>query len=220
MNSHDDNDIARLFAQFGGDPDTYQEIASVAAAREARARWPVLTAFDPLARIAAPAVGPDDAAVVAQALRPAESPHEADDASPRAQFMAPRPKSFSREIPKAFLAPIAPLTAAAEFAVVPMTQARVAPAPQPSAMDHSDSAAPAVQAASAAPASDPQAGHVVAPIPATVAGPALEPAPASTLPDMPAPSTAADPFRRLAAMPAAGVESQRLPDLFKRLLSS
>lgn len=135
MTPDDDNDIARLFAQFGGDPGTYQEIATVAAAREARARWPVLSTFDPLASIAAPAVGADDASVIAQAERTeaersAESAHDHDAGAekPRAAFMPPRPKPFSREIPDTFLVPIA---AEPVQAPVVRTEPAIAPAVGP-----------------------------------------------------------------------------------------
>ncbi|HTK01280.1 MAG TPA: cellulose biosynthesis protein BcsP [Bordetella sp.] len=209
MNPNDDNDIARLFAQFGGDPDTYQEIASVAAAREARSRWPMLSAVDPLDSVAAPAVGADDAAIVAHASRPADGPHEIAQPTARAQFIPPRPKSFNREIPEAFLVPVAPAPLAAEQAApaAPSTGLRTEPTIDPM------------------PAPGPEAETMAEAVPA----PAYEAAPAFVPEPAPAPASAAsasspvaatDPFRRLAAGPALGGESQPLPDLFKRLLSS
>ena len=40
------NDIAALFQQFGGAPDTYQEITRQQQSQEARARWPLLSQID------------------------------------------------------------------------------------------------------------------------------------------------------------------------------
>ncbi|CAM3614771.1 Cellulose biosynthesis protein BcsR [Bordetella sputigena] len=206
MHSDDDSDIARLYAQFGGDPAGYQEIATLAAASQARARWPMLSAIDPLRPVEAPAVGADDAAVLAEAARPAAEAADAatERARPRPQFIPPNPKPFSREVPRAFVIPQAPeLTArmpagesAAEFA----------------ANEHM--AAPAdTQGAGA----QPHAAHA----PATSTG--------ITPPPMPSagnatPATAAgaqpNPLRRLVEGAPSEPASPGLPDLFKRLLSS
>lgn len=224
MTSDDDNDIARLFAQFGGDPGTYQEIATVAAAREARARWPVLSTFDPLASIAAPAVGADDASVIAQAERAeaersAQSTHDSDaDANkPRAQFMPPRPKPFSREIPDAFVVPIAPVPMEPQAARAAHTA--VAPLLEPAAIDEAanDAATPASGAEPAiasAPALPTE--QTIGPVP----GPGAEAAVPAASGGAPAPVADTDPFRRLAARDDAPAGSPRLPDLFNRLLSS
>ncbi len=40
------NDIAALFQQFGGAPDTYREITRQEQSQEARARWPLLSQID------------------------------------------------------------------------------------------------------------------------------------------------------------------------------
>ena len=45
------NDIATLFQQFGGSPDSYQEISRQQHAQGARTRWPLLSKID--------GVGPD-----------------------------------------------------------------------------------------------------------------------------------------------------------------
>jgi hypothetical protein len=214
MNSDDDNDIARLFAQFGGDPDTYQEIASVAAAREARSRWPILSAFDPLAGATASAVSADDAVGMAQAMHSVGSTHETDPAvepGPRAQLIPPRPRTFSREVPRAFLVPAAPAPAAVESPTVP---------PVPEVADDKAIASTALPT-----------GHRLeptidaAPVPELIDEPALvEAALEGTSEPQPEgeslPAASADPFRRLAAGPTAASDTQRLPDLFKRLLSS
>ncbi|OZI66218.1 cellulose biosynthesis protein BcsP [Bordetella genomosp. 11] len=214
MNPDDDNDIARLFAQFGGDPGSYQEIATVAAAREARARWPVLSTFDPLAGIAAPAVGADDTSVIAQAeraeaKRAAESAHDHDAGAdkPRAQFMPPRPKPFSRDIPDAFLVPIAPVPVESPAARAAHTDAHTAVAPllKPAAIDEAanEAAAPALRAE-----------------PTIAPAPGAEAAVPAASGDAPAPAAGTDPFRRLAARDDTPAGSPRLPDLFNRLLSS
>ncbi|ARP79414.1 hypothetical protein CAL12_00300 [Bordetella genomosp. 8] len=190
MHPDEDNDIARLYAQFGGEPAGYQEIATLAAASQARARWPMLTAIDPLRPVAAPAVGADDAAVLAQAARPAAE--AADGAEvvpvrPRPQFIPPSPKPFSREVPRAFVIPQAPEPAAGLSTGEPAANEHVA--------------APAAAAASAPAALPPlPSASDAMPAPATGAQP--------------------DPLRRLVANSASGPASPGLPDLFKRLLSS
>lgn len=40
------SDIANLFARFGGQPDSYQELSSQANLNDARKRWPLLRAID------------------------------------------------------------------------------------------------------------------------------------------------------------------------------
>ncbi len=205
MHPDDDSDIARLYAQFGGDPAGYQEIATLAAASQARARWPMLSAMDPLRPVAAPAVGADDAAVLAQAARPAaEAADDAEErARPRPQFIPPSPKPFNREVPRAFLIPQAPEPTAG----VPAGE----PAAAPAANEHM--AAPTDTHGASA---NTLAGH--APASTDTTAPPMPSSGNAT----PAPGAGAQPhpLRRLVASTASEPASPALPDLFKRLLSS
>ena len=54
------NDIAALFQQFGGAPDTYREITRQEQSQEARARWPLLSQIDGAGTDAVPPVQADE----------------------------------------------------------------------------------------------------------------------------------------------------------------
>ncbi|OZI21153.1 hypothetical protein CAL26_27360 [Bordetella genomosp. 9] len=214
MHSDDDNDIARLYAQFGGDPAGYQEIATLAAASQARARWPMLAAFDPLQPVAAPAVGVDDGAVMAQAAQRAADAQgaAAEPVRPQPQFIAPSPKPFNRDVPRAFLVPQPPEPAPASHVADPVV---------PPAAAFSAASAAVPSAAPSAPSFTATPAAIAAPAGGPVAAPAAEAA-ANEQMAAPAglPGASGDPFRRLVADSPSEPASGRLPDLFKRLLSS
>ena len=101
------NDIAALFQQFGGAPDTYREITRQEQSQEARARWPLQSQIDGARTDAVPPVQAHErlptAGVRQQALPAPVTPSRAPSV-PQGTYAAP-----ARQAPAMPVAPVNPL---------------------------------------------------------------------------------------------------------------
>jgi hypothetical protein len=129
-----DDDISRLFSRFGGDPKSYRPLGSSTAAHEARGRWALLSGSDhvtsipdgPIDPVAAGAALAPPAQPPAPVVAPAQPPAPVAAPDDKTVLIAPRPKSFSRNVPPAFLVPVAPPPKAEDFPAVTQAQELVA----------------------------------------------------------------------------------------------
>lgn len=142
-------DIAHLYQEFGGRPDTYRELTRTRDAQQARERWPLISALGDL-----PAGVPP--------VHPGEAPGTALQEWHAAQRPAPL---LQPEPPRGPVEPTGPLHAAVQ--AVPPVVAPSAP-PAPPLWGH---AAPPAPVAAPAP--------VVAPVPVPPPAPAQPPAAAA-----------------------------------------
>lgn len=155
-------DIAHLFQEFGGQPDTYREITRMRAAQQARERWPLISALGDLSA----GVPPVRAGEVAP-----PQPQEWRAAPPPAAPVAP--ELVRGGVEPTGLLPVAPLVPPM---AVPSVQAVAAAAPQWNAAPLAPAPAPAPAVASVAVAAP------VAPLPAAATVPPVAPAPVARAP--------------------------------------
>ncbi len=225
------NDIANLFARFGGKPEHYQEIGRADQARDSEARWPLLSSVG--AQSAHPPAvqhGQPRAAAPSPFAMPEPAPRGDGRTEPTLPWGA-QPPTLTDAV---FSAPVIPEPAAPEPAaapaaaplsqfIAPRPRGHVRPAPvgRAAAVPLSAQAAAPVDApsvpgfggaAAGAPAFAPAAPAFAAPAPAQAAAPAPTPfAPSAP----PAPTPAAAPAAAPAGGPGAG--SPSLGSVFERL---
>lgn len=214
-------DIAHLYQEFGGQPDTYREITRMRTAQQARERWPLISALGDLSA-GVPPVRPGEVAP--------PQPQEWRAAPPSAAPVAPEPVRGGVEptgpLPVAPLAP--PMGVPAVAAVAPQWNAApLVPAPAPApAVAPAAVAAPVVPLAAAATV-PPVAPAPVAPASAPVALSAPQRGPVQS-PAGPAPVAAPapvlqkpSPLSRLArSAPSEAGPSAGLQQVFARLLGT
>lgn len=106
-------DIAHLYKDFGGRPETYRELTRTRNAQQARERWPLISALGDLSAGVPP-------------VHPGEAPETAPQEWHAAQRPAPIPQPESQHGP---VEPTGPLHTAVP--VTPLAAPAVPPAPSP-----------------------------------------------------------------------------------------
>ncbi|MBB5468978.1 hypothetical protein HDG32_005119 [Paraburkholderia sp. CI2] len=219
------SDIEKLFEQFGGDANAYQEIGRENDARTARTRWPLLVTLD-LTQPAIPAIGQlrDAKPQPPISVAPLAAVHE--DTTPKDMASVTRAKAplFTRPhrrdippVPVAAAQPAAPsgasrfrtadeLDEAAAQTIAPVEPGRTRPAAP---------AAPAYGSASTAPASS--MPPPPAPQPTYTAQPAQPAQPPSILGKMFAAQTPSAPPQAAAPAPQPAPQPASLNSVFDRL---
>ncbi|WP_233837595.1 cellulose biosynthesis protein BcsP [Paraburkholderia sp. ZP32-5] len=217
------SDIEKLFEQFGGDANAYQEIGRENDARTARTRWPLLVTLD-LAQPAIPEIGQVREAKPQSAVSAAPVAAPDPDNTPKDVAAVTRAKaplftrSHRRDIPPAVVAPEKPAMpsgaswrfgaadqadqdgAQAASGVAPTLPAQRADAAEAMSGAQAAPTASSASAAATAPASTSAGIAAVAPAAAFTAAPAASPIP---------PAMPPTPFAPIP--PVAGPAQQQVP---------